>query len=297
MSSTESTETTQASDASKPAAEKKVPTVVKDPRVDTALHIIKGAIVKVLNTPLTASVQFTSVNKGRIVIEYSAPEKPSAQQIQQIEDLTNEKIRENLQPQHFVLNREEAEERFKDKVNNTFIYDKFKVPASVTEVTIVLWEGWNVNCCRGPHAPAGELGYLKIERVNHRDRKKELEFCFALVDEAEGKKATGKAAEVTSKPPPGKAQAKKAGQDASKDAGKTKGATPDNIPFVSKAIVDRTYDVLTRVFKDDPQVLEKLKSKETEIRTLAEPSIAVLVNNAKNTAYGNGFDAGKSLRN
>ena len=40
----------------------------------------------------------------------------------------------------------------------------------------------------GPHAPAGELGYLKIERVNYRDRKKELEFCFALLDAEEVKK-------------------------------------------------------------------------------------------------------------
>ena len=54
MSSNEQPETQpKADEAAKPATEKKGPTVVKDPRVDTALHVIKGAIVKVLNAPLT----------------------------------------------------------------------------------------------------------------------------------------------------------------------------------------------------------------------------------------------------
>jgi len=33
----------------------------------------------------------------------------------------------------------------------TFIYDKFPVPAEVTELSLVHIDDWNINCCPGEH--------------------------------------------------------------------------------------------------------------------------------------------------
>jgi len=41
----------------------------RTPEVDTALHVIKGAIVKVLHTPITVTTA-SKKNEGRLTVEY-----------------------------------------------------------------------------------------------------------------------------------------------------------------------------------------------------------------------------------
>jgi len=58
---------------------------IRSPAVDTSLHIIKGAAVKVLGTPLTCSVEFTSATKGKLCVQYEKEEKVSDDMLKEIE--------------------------------------------------------------------------------------------------------------------------------------------------------------------------------------------------------------------
>lgn len=80
--------------------------------------------------------------------------------------------------------RLEAENKYKNNlVNNTYIYDKIPVPEKIQQLTVLHIPDWNVNCCGGKHvAKTGDIGGIKVQRVNHRkEPKNELEFVFELV--------------------------------------------------------------------------------------------------------------------
>ncbi len=100
---------------------------------------------------------------------------PSAELVNQVEELANKKVTENVEVKQFTMNRAEAEEKFKKNPVNgtplempfelhflrftvkylhtgTYIYDRYtKLPDSVTEVTLVLIDDWNINACPGDH--------------------------------------------------------------------------------------------------------------------------------------------------
>ena len=144
-----------------------------DPRVDSALHVIKGAIQKVLGAELTTSV-YVGENKGRITVEYG--EKPVEEQIKEIEELANRKIQENVPIEVFEMDREEAEAMF-----GRIIYDKFSVPPHVRKLKIVQIKDWNINCCAGEHVKTtGEIGRIKIRKVRARQKRGELEISFEV---------------------------------------------------------------------------------------------------------------------
>jgi len=144
-----------------------------NPIIDSALHVLKGAVQKVLDTPLTTSV-YAEGNKGRLTVEYEGD--PSEEQIRDIEALANQKISENAPIEMIEMDRGEAEQRF-----GNAMYDKFPVPAHVRRLTIARIDGWNVNCCLGPHVKTtGEIGALKITHHRARPARKELEISFEV---------------------------------------------------------------------------------------------------------------------
>ena len=164
---------------------------------DTALHVLKGAIVSVLGSSasVTASVKFEHPTKAQLTIVWSeAAGALSAEQVAAIEKKANDIIREDLEVKAEVRGRKDAEEWYTaHPVNSTFIYDKFPVPAEVDPLTLCLIDGVNVNCCRGPHtARTGELRSLKILKTK-KSRQKEkdgslthlYEFLFAVHQGAE----------------------------------------------------------------------------------------------------------------
>lgn len=145
-----------------------------NPKADSALHVLKGAVQKVLNATLTTSV-YAEENKGRLTVEYE--ENPTEQQMQEIEKLANDKIQENVPVEMFEVNRKEAEDKYGD-----IIYDKFPVPAHVQRLSITQIQDWNINCCLGPHVKTtGEIGKIKILKHRARPNRKELEISFELV--------------------------------------------------------------------------------------------------------------------
>ena len=144
-----------------------------NPRVDTALHVLKGAVQKVLGTPLTTAV-FAEVDKGRLTVEFEG--KPTDEQMAEIGRLANDKIAEDVPLESFEMGRAEAEKEF----GNT-MYDKFPVPASVTTLTLVRIPEWNLNCCLGPHTErTGELVKITITKWRARGVKKTLEISFTV---------------------------------------------------------------------------------------------------------------------
>eukprot|EP01132_Coremiostelium_polycephalum_P000803 gene803-998_t len=154
----------------------------RDSVTDSACHVLKGAIVKILGTPLTISVECNNKLKGRLSVEYTKDDKPTQQEIDAIEAEANKIIKQNLPLNVITLDRKLAEETYRNNpVNNTFIYDKFPVPESVTTLTLVEIKDWNVNCCPATHLKTtGEIGSIKIAGINHRPQKKELEFRFDI---------------------------------------------------------------------------------------------------------------------
>ena len=144
-----------------------------DPRVDSALHVIKGAIQKVLGAELTTSV-YAEGNKGRITVEYSG--KPDERQIREIEELANRKIQEDVPIEVLEMDRDEAENTF-----GNIIYDKFPVPPHARKLKIVHIRDWNINCCAGEHVKTtGEIGRIKIRKVRARQKRGELEISFEV---------------------------------------------------------------------------------------------------------------------
>ena len=142
-----------------------------NPKIDSALHVLKGAVQKVLDTPLTTSV-YAEGNKGRLTVEYEG--NPSEEQIRDIEALANQKISEDVPIESVEMDRNEAERKF-----GNAMYDKFPVPAHVRRLTIAIIQGWNVNCCLGTHVKStGEIGPLKITHHRARPARKELEISF-----------------------------------------------------------------------------------------------------------------------
>lgn len=148
-----------------------------NPKIDSALHVLKGAVQKVLNTPLTTSV-YAEGNNGRLTVEYDG--NPTEEQMAEIESLANSKIAEDVPIESMEMDRREAESKF-----GNAIYDRFPVPAHVQRLSILQIRGWNVNCCLGPHMKStGAIGPLKITHHRARPARKELEISFEVGDSA-----------------------------------------------------------------------------------------------------------------
>ncbi len=145
-------------------------------RTHTALHVLKGAAVKVLGDKArwTAST-YVKGNHGVLMVKFDR--KPTPEEIETIERLANEKIRENVPIKVYELPREQAEKRFGDDM-----YDLFPVPEKVKTLKVVVIDGWNVNACNKEHTKTtGEIGEIKIRKVRFRKSKELLEISFEVL--------------------------------------------------------------------------------------------------------------------
>ena len=145
-------------------------------KTHTALHVLKGAVVKVLGEEAkwTASV-YVNGSHGRLTVKFNR--KPSKEEIKEIEKLANEKIKENVPILVYELPREEAERRFGEDM-----YDLFPIPEEVKTLRVVVIEGWNVNACNKEHTKTtGEIGEIKIRKTRFRKSKGLLEISFDVL--------------------------------------------------------------------------------------------------------------------
>jgi len=146
-------------------------------RVHTALHIIKGAIVKVLGDDAKWS---TSANTkglhGRIAVEFNR--KPTDEEIAEIGRLAKEKIQEDAEIEEHEMSRGDAEARWGD-----LIYDKWPLPDHIQRVKVFHLPGWNVNCCGHEHPErTGAVGSINITKTRYRNSKGVLELSFDIED-------------------------------------------------------------------------------------------------------------------
>ncbi len=144
-------------------------------RTHTALHIVKGAIVKVLGEDAKWSTSAAvEGNHGRIAVEFNR--KPTDQELAEIQKKVDEKIREDAAIEIHNMSRSEAEKRWGD-----WIYDKFPLPESIQQVSVFHLPDWNVNACNKKHTQTtGEVGSVKITKTRYRNNKQVLEVSFDL---------------------------------------------------------------------------------------------------------------------
>ena len=150
---------------------------VRSPLFDSALHVIKGAVATVLRIPTGRTTErvATSASGGCITIN-SLPEMISEEQKELIVTNIKNKIEEDQSFTVFSLSRSRAEELYRDTM-----YDKFQVPADVTELRLVCLEGWNLNANRNPVAKStGLLRDISIPKWKHNSAKALLEIHFTF---------------------------------------------------------------------------------------------------------------------
>mmetsp|Transcript_13276 Transcript_13276/g.18102 ORF Transcript_13276/g.18102 Transcript_13276/m.18102 type:complete len:258 (-) Transcript_13276:68-841(-) len=231
------------------------------PDVDTAFHLLKGAIVKVLGANLTDSLNFSGATKGKITLVYSGEEAPEQSAIQQIEDLANDKISSAIELTEEMMARPEAEAKYTENpVNNTNIYDKARPRPDIKELPIALIPDWNVNCCCGPHTQPKDLKPIRILNVTHQKGKKKLEFSIVLGDHTLVEKQKGP-----------KQQQKKGGPSGG-----------------SKEKREKREDSIQRTTQE--LILELQKATGAE-QSLIESILVPHLSFIKNAAYSEGFQA------
>ena len=147
----------------------------EEQRTHTALHVVKGAVQKVLGATLTTSV-YSSGNHGRLTVRFDR--KPTEEEVARVEQAANQKVAEGAEVLEFEMDREEAEGHFGKE-----IYDLFPVPSEVTRLKIVRVPDWNINCCQERHVDNTTLvGRIRLGTPRFRNSRKELEVGFDLVD-------------------------------------------------------------------------------------------------------------------
>ena len=142
-------------------------------RTHSAVHVLKGAVIKILGARLTTSVHVNE-NRGVLTVEFSR--KPGNEEIAKVEAEANRKIQEDSEILQFEMDREEAEGHF-----GQGIYDTFPFPKQVTRLKIVRIPEWETNCCAKKHVETtSEIGRLKVDRMRFRGAKHLLEIEFHI---------------------------------------------------------------------------------------------------------------------
>ncbi len=143
-------------------------------RTHSAVHVVKGAVQKVLGAKWTSSV-YVSGNHGRLTVQFDR--NPTDEEMARVEKVANEKIAEGVEILEFEMEKQEAEGHFSDA-----IYDRFPVPSDVTILKIVRIPDWNINCCNERHVDNTLLiGKVRLEKPSFRNSKRELEIGFDVV--------------------------------------------------------------------------------------------------------------------
>jgi alanyl-tRNA synthetase len=142
-------------------------------RTHSALHVLKGAVQRVLGASLTTSV-YVSGSHGRLTVQIDR--RPTDLEMARVEQATNEKIAEGSEVLEFEMEKAEAEGHF-----GNAIYDLFPVPSGVTRLKIVRIPDWNVNCCNERHVENTlQVGKVRLGKPRFRNSKRELEIDFDL---------------------------------------------------------------------------------------------------------------------
>jgi alanyl-tRNA synthetase len=143
-------------------------------RTHSGLHVVKGAVERVLGARRTASV-YVSGGHGRLTVQYER--RPTDEEMHRIESAANDKIAEGAEVLEFEMEKVEAEGHFGDA-----IYDLFPLPPGTSRLRMVRIPDWNINCCNERHVENTlQIGRVKLRKARYRNSKRELEIEFDLV--------------------------------------------------------------------------------------------------------------------
>lgn len=124
----------------------------------------------------TERVSVSSSAIGGSITINSLPNEPSEEQKSLILSNIRNKIDENQPFFVFMVPRSKAEELYKDTM-----FDKFNVPASVTELRLVCLEGWNLNASVNPVLKStGHISKIDVTKWKHSESKATLELTFTV---------------------------------------------------------------------------------------------------------------------
>jgi len=129
-------------------------------RHHTAAHIVWGAIKRVLGHEVKAAGSDLTTKKARLDVFIGKGKRITAEQIREIERLSNQVILENRPVRTYFISAKDALERFPD----------VELKKEVEMVRVVEIEDWDVNFCGGTHVSrTGEVLAIKIfkrERIS-----------------------------------------------------------------------------------------------------------------------------------
>ncbi|MBQ6546740.1 MAG: alanine--tRNA ligase [Bacilli bacterium] len=120
----------------------------------TATHLLNAALKEILGDHVHQ--KGSNITAERLRFDFSHPEKVSKEDLEKVENLVNEKIKEDLPVSFEVMDKEDA---IKNGAEGMFLdrYDK--------EVKVYSIGDFSKEICGGPHVThTGELGHFKIKK-------------------------------------------------------------------------------------------------------------------------------------
>ena len=122
------------------------------PRLHTATHLLHAALREVLGKDVKQ--MGSDINPTRLRFDFAHPQKMTDDQIKKVEEIVNQKIKEDLEV-------EKNEVSYKDAVKSgALAFFKEKYPERVTVYSV---NKFSKEICAGPHVKrTGELGHFKI---------------------------------------------------------------------------------------------------------------------------------------
>ncbi len=125
----------------------------------TATHLLHQALCDVLGDGITQ--KGSNITKERLRFDFSFDRKMTDEEKVKVEDIVNNKIRENLYVKNIVMSRDEAE-----KIGaKHFFGDKYGDEISIYYIGDTLENAYSKEFCGGPHVGnTGEIGKFKIQK-------------------------------------------------------------------------------------------------------------------------------------
>jgi alanyl-tRNA synthetase len=124
------------------------------PKLHTATHLLHAALREVLGNHVKQ--MGSDINPQRLRFDFSHPQKMSAEEIKKVEDLVNQKIKEDLEVKKEEMSYEEAVK------SGALAFFREKYPEKVTVYSI---GDFSKEICAGPHVnKTSELGRFRITK-------------------------------------------------------------------------------------------------------------------------------------
>ena len=126
-------------------------------RLHTATHMLQSALREVLGPEVHQAGSDITAERTRF--DFTFPRKLIPEEIKKVEDIVNEKIKEDLPMQKVVLPKAEAE-----KTGALYFFkEKYPDPVNVYFIGRDIASAWSKEFCGGPHVThTGEIGKFKI---------------------------------------------------------------------------------------------------------------------------------------